>query len=274
MLDDLCIVSVLIAGLSLRPWQIWVVLGFNLVGLTATLLVLPANPLSDPVGYATVIASCLLLGVVALMSFLGAKSTSSALVDAQGARAQAEAAALALSRANAGLETIVAERTAAPQTALDEARARSDEQSRLLAKVEQQRTTIRELSVPVIPISATTLIMPLVGALDSRRLLQVQEQALQALQRSKARYLVLDITGVPVVDSMVARGLLSVVQAARLLGTDVMLVGICPEVAQAIVRLGLNLQGTRTARDLQSALSLIALNEYSGHRQTRTNAER
>jgi anti-anti-sigma regulatory factor len=75
--------------------------------------------------------------------------------------------------------------------------------------------------------------MPLVGELDDARLRLIQEQALHALEHSSACYLVLDITGVPIIDSQVAQGLLAVVQAGRLLGAEVMLVGIRPEVAQA-----------------------------------------
>jgi rsbT co-antagonist protein RsbR len=167
---------------------------------------------------------------------------------------QTRAANEELQLAQAGLEAQVAERTAALQVALDEVQARADEQARLLAENEQQRLTIREISVPVLPVSAETLVMPLVGALDTERLRLLQEQALHALERSTARHLLLDITGVPVVDSQVAQGLIAVVQAGRLLGAEVTLVGIRPEVAQAIVGLGLNLQEVRTYSDLRTAL--------------------
>lgn len=165
----------------------------------------------------------------------------------------------------ADLEQRVTDRTAALEVALNEVQARSIEQERLLAENARQRETIHSLSVPVLPISKHTLVMPLVGELDGARLHLVQEQALQALKRSSARHLVLDITGVPIVDSQVAQGLLAVVQAARLLGTEVMLVGIRPEVAQAIVALGLNLQGMSTSNDLQTALNQIA--QTPGHSQ-------
>jgi anti-anti-sigma regulatory factor len=153
-----------------------------------------------------------------------------------------------------GLEERVAERTNALHTALADLEARTAVQTELLAALEQERATVRELSVPVIPISATTLIMPLIGALDTERLHQLQSQALGALERSAARTLILDITGVPVVDTQVAQGLLQVVSAARLLGAVVMLVGIRPEVAQALVGLGVDMRAIRTFSDLQSAL--------------------
>jgi rsbT co-antagonist protein RsbR len=117
---------------------------------------------------------------------------------------------------------------------------------------------IRDLSVPVIPINATTLVMPLVGALDSNRLRQLQEQSLHALERTSARKLVFDITGVPIVDTQVAQGLLMTIRAARLLGAEVALVGIRPEVAQSIVGLGIDLRDVSTFSDLQSALARVA----------------
>jgi rsbT co-antagonist protein RsbR len=161
-----------------------------------------------------------------------------------------------LERLRAAQEMTIAARTADLQRALADVQARAEEQAQLLAQVAQQQTTIRDLSVPVIPITATTLIMPLVGALDNGRLGLLQAQALQAVEQAAARTLILDITGVPMVDSHVAQGLLSVVQATRLLGADTVLVGIRPEVAQALVSIGLELEGMRTFGDLQSALSL------------------
>jgi anti-anti-sigma regulatory factor len=156
------------------------------------------------------------------------------------------------------LEVSVAERTAELQAALSDVQAQAAAQQRLLAEVEQQRATIQDLSVPVIPISDQTLVMPLVGALDSTRLRQAQEQSLHALERSAARTLVLDITGVPIVDTQVAQGLLMMVRSARLIGAEAALVGIRPEVAQTMVGLGIDLRDVRTFSDLHSALDQVA----------------
>ncbi len=93
------------------------------------------------------------------------------------------------------LEHRVAERTADLQTAL----ARVEAQARLLEEIAQQRQVIRELSVPVLPVTDQTLVMPLVGAIDTERLADIQDRALHTLQRARARYLLVDITGVPVV---------------------------------------------------------------------------
>jgi rsbT co-antagonist protein RsbR len=173
--------------------------------------------------------------------------------------AETQVANAALREAQAGLETQVTERTAALHTAMADIKSRADTQAQLLLELEEQRTTIRELSVPVIPINASTLVMPLIGALDTARLRQLRERALHAITRARARYLVLDITGVSVIDSQIAQGIIATVQATRLLGTEALLVGVRPEVAQAIVALGVDLHAMRAFADLQAALDHIAI---------------
>lgn len=126
-----------------------------------------------------------------------------------------------------------------------------------LQTIEEQRAVIRDMSVPVLPLSDKVMVMPLVGALDTTRLMHVQEQALHALESSSARHLILDITGVPVVDTQVAHGLMQVIQAAKLLGSEVLLVGIRPEVAQSIVGLGIQLNHIATHSSLQSGMAQV-----------------
>lgn len=138
--------------------------------------------------------------------------------------------------------------------ALDELEIRSAEQASLVAAMEQQREVISSLSVPVLPISQRVLVMPLVGAMDAERQLLVQEQALKAIERTRATTLLLDVTGVPVVDEAVAKGLLRVVSSAALLGTRVVLVGIRPEVAQAMVALDIPLAFIRSQSSLQAGI--------------------
>jgi rsbT co-antagonist protein RsbR len=155
------------------------------------------------------------------------------------------------------LEQRVAERTADLQAALARVEAQAQEQARLLEEIAQQRQVIRELSVPVLPVTDQALVMPLVGAIDTERLADIQDRALHTLQRSQAHYLLVDITGVPVVDSQVAQGLLAINAMCRLLGAEMVLIGIRPEVAQTIVGLGMNLSSLRTAADLQTILGEI-----------------
>jgi rsbT co-antagonist protein RsbR len=160
-------------------------------------------------------------------------------------------AAVVIRQQREKLELQVAAATAARLEA-EEAREQIATQ---LAQIEEQRAAIREMSVPVLPLTKTTLVMPLVGALDSARLHLLQDQALRAISQSAARCLLLDITGVPVVDTHVAQELLKVVRAARLLGAEVVLVGIRPEVAQSIVGLGLQLGEVVTQGTLQSGIA-------------------
>jgi anti-anti-sigma regulatory factor/HAMP domain-containing protein len=126
-----------------------------------------------------------------------------------------------------------------------------------LETITAQRAVIREMSVPILPLTETTLVMPLVGALDTDRLHLVQEQALRAIEQKSARFLILDITGVPIVDTQVAQGLMQVVLAGRLLGAEVLLVGIRPEVAQAVVGLGIQLGTIISRSTLQSGVAYV-----------------
>lgn len=163
----------------------------------------------------------------------------------------------ALQQSQAELETQVAVRTAELESLLQHEQARSAEQARLLAENEQQRATIRALSLPVLPISAHVLVMPIVGVVDTDRMDLLRQEALRTLERARAKTLVLDITGVSVVDQAVAQGLVSVVQSARLLGVRVWLVGIRPEVAQALVELQVDLSSMRTSATLQDVLPQV-----------------
>jgi CHASE3 domain sensor protein/anti-anti-sigma regulatory factor len=138
-----------------------------------------------------------------------------------------------------------------------EAESTREQLATQLAVVDQQQAIIREMSVPVLPIRSSTLVMPLVGPLDSSRLSLMQSQALHAIERSDTRHLILDITGVPIIDTQVALGLTQLVQAARLLGANVDIVGIRPEVAQAIVGLGVEIRDIRTFSNLQTALDRV-----------------
>jgi rsbT co-antagonist protein RsbR len=145
-------------------------------------------------------------------------------------------------------------RTAELRAAFMEAEARANEQQALLDKLAAQRAVIREMSVPVLPVSARTLVMPLVGDLDGERMVTIQTEALAAIERSHADTLLIDLTGVALVDTHVAQGLIQTIQAARLLGASPVLIGIRPEVAQAMVSLGIDLSDVRTAASLASAL--------------------
>lgn len=121
--------------------------------------------------------------------------------------------------------------------------------------IRMQAVALEEISTPLIPISDEVVIMPLVGAVDSRRAQQVLETLLAGVTASRARFAILDITGVAVVDTQVANGFVRAAQAAQLVGAKVMLTGIRPEVAQTLVGLGADLSGITTHSTLQSGIA-------------------
>ncbi len=121
--------------------------------------------------------------------------------------------------------------------------------------IKAQALAIEELSTPLIPITDEILVMPLIGMMDSVRAKQVMTNLLDGLATSRGKFAILDITGVPVVDTAVANAILKAAHAARLLGTEVILTGIRPEVAQTLVHIDANLQNITTRGTLQSGIS-------------------
>lgn len=118
-----------------------------------------------------------------------------------------------------------------------------------------QEAHLRELSTPLIPISDDILAMPLIGSIDSQRAQQLIGVLLQGVSELHARVVILDITGVVVVDTQVANSLLHAAQAVQLLGAQVILTGIRPEVAQTLVGLGVDLRGIVTRATLQGGIA-------------------
>jgi anti-anti-sigma factor len=125
-----------------------------------------------------------------------------------------------------------------------------------------QRSMIQELSTPIIPISDKILVLPLIGAIDSARAQQIMETMLDAISNYRAVVLIIDITGVAMVDTGVAHYLLQAARAAQLLGARVILVGISPEVAQTIVQLGVDLSSLPTYSSLQFGLKHAEIQIY------------
>jgi rsbT co-antagonist protein RsbR len=121
--------------------------------------------------------------------------------------------------------------------------------------IRAQDAALAELSTPLLSISENVVVMPLVGSVDSRRAQQVIETLLEGVAASNASVVVLDITGVSVVDTQVANALIRAAQAVRLLGAQVVLTGIRPEVAQTLVGLGVDLGGIITQSTLQSGIA-------------------
>ncbi len=113
---------------------------------------------------------------------------------------------------------------------------------------------IRDLSAPLIPITRDILVMPLIGSIDSVRAQQVMESMLQGVEDYDAEVVIIDITGVPVLDTGVANHLIQMTNAAALLGARTVLVGIMPSVAQTLVELGVDLSSITTRNNLQGGV--------------------
>jgi anti-anti-sigma factor len=108
----------------------------------------------------------------------------------------------------------------------------------------------------VIQVWDKVLVLPLIGTLDSMRAARLTESLLERIGQDQAEVVILDVSGVPTIDSGVARHLLKTVEAARLMGTVSVLSGVRPEIAQSIVHLGIELGGLRSRTSLKDALQL------------------
>lgn len=123
-----------------------------------------------------------------------------------------------------------------------------------LRTIRLQTEAIKELATPVLQLRDGLLISPIIGMIDTQRARQLTESILWAIRERRAKVVVIDITGVPLVDSKVANHLVQTVEAARLMGAMVIITGISPEIAQTLVVLGINLATVRTVGDLQGGI--------------------
>jgi rsbT co-antagonist protein RsbR len=122
--------------------------------------------------------------------------------------------------------------------------------------IQRQQREMMELSTPVVQLWENILALPLIGTLDSERTQVVMESLLQKIVDTGALIAIIDITGVPTVDTLVAQHLLKTVAAARLMGADCIISGIRPQIAQTIVHLGVNLSDVTTKASLADAFSI------------------
>jgi PAS domain S-box-containing protein len=123
-------------------------------------------------------------------------------------------------------------------------------------RLRRQRDEISELSTPVIQVWDKVLVLPIIGTLDSARAARLTEGLLERIAENQAEVVILDISGVPTIDTQVAQHLLRTVQAATLMGATSILCGVRPETAQAIVHLGIDLGRLRSRNSLRDALQL------------------
>jgi rsbT co-antagonist protein RsbR len=136
--------------------------------------------------------------------------------------------------------------------------------------INRQQEEMLELSTPVVKLWEGVLALPMIGTLDSARTQIVMESLLQRIVDTGSEIAIIDITGVPTVDTLVAQHLLKTVTAIRLMGADCIISGVRPQIAQTIVHLGVDLQGVITKANLADALALAL--KRSGYTITRNKA--
>jgi len=141
------------------------------------------------------------------------------------------------------LEQAVAERTASLQRTIDD--------------LSKARDTVRALSAPALPVLPGVLVLPLIGVFDTRRIAELNDTALHAVNQHRAKVVIFDVTGIALLDTATAQALLQTAAAVRLLGAESWLVGLRAEIAQAIVGLEVNLQAFRTYATLENAIGVL-----------------
>lgn len=122
--------------------------------------------------------------------------------------------------------------------------------------IRQQQEAIRELSTPVLQVRERLLILPIIGVIDSQRAKQITEQLLRGIRNNRAKVVVIDITGVPTIDSTVANNVVQTVEASRLMGAGVIISGLSSEIAQTLVTIGVDLSKLNAVGDLQGGIEL------------------
>jgi PAS domain S-box-containing protein len=173
------------------------------------------------------------------------------------AKAENERLLAELERTYADVERQVRERTTELQQEIAKRERAQEESVRLQQEViTAQQRAIQELSTPIIPVLEGVIIMPLIGSIDTLRARDVIRNLLAGIREHHAKVVILDITGVPIVDSGVAAYLDKAVQAARLKGARTIVTGISEVVAETIVDLGIDWSGIETLRDLRADYEL------------------
>ena len=133
----------------------------------------------------------------------------------------------------------------------------------MLVKLREQQKVVMELSTPVIRIWERILVLPLIGTVDSSRAMQIMENILIRISETESAVVIIDITGVPIIDTLVASHLIKTVAAVKLLGADTIITGINPEVAQTLVHLGVDLKEITTkanlSKGIEAALDITGL---------------
>lgn len=263
---------VVIVGLITDQWRTWLIVGMSIASVVIlTLLeqIVPAlvgftAPLRNSLAVSAVEIGVftIVLGVVGFFTSRFGKAWRAALAITR----EREQELIGLS---ASLELAVAERTAKLQESLATLEQREAHLAQTLAHLQSSRVLLRELSAPVLPVLPGVLVVPLSGALEQEHLDSLMEHLLQAVEHERAQYLIIDITGLSMVDTHIARVLLDTTTAMMLLGTQVVLVGMRPELAQTLVSLAVPMHVLSTFADLRQAVAWLLHKQETKHGKTR-----
>jgi len=229
--------SILIVSLVMPAARIWWALLINLAALTAAVALNRHAPLSDPSVVVVVILSVILLVGVACLGYLGTRVTEQALHIAEVNGQQANEA---LAHAETQARTLKVQAAA-------------------LAEAEQrQRELVATLETPTVAVAEGVLLAPIIGTIDSARAQQITTRLLQDISAQRVNLLIIDIAGVTLIDTAVAKALIQTIQAVRLLGCAVVLTGITASVATTLTHLGIALGDVQTLRSPQDVLLTMA----------------
>jgi anti-anti-sigma regulatory factor len=229
--------SVLIVSLVMPAARIWWALLINLAALAAAVVLNPNVSLADPGIIVVVTLSVIVLVGVACLAYLGTRVTEQALHTAE---MNGQQAAEALTRAETQARTLEAQ-----AAALAEAERR-------------QRELVATLETPTVAVAEGVLLAPIIGTIDSARAQQITTRLLHDTSAQRVNLLIIDIAGVTLIDTAVAKALIETIQAVRLLGCEVVLTGITASVATTLTQLGIALDGIQTLRSPQDVLMTLA----------------
>lgn len=229
---------VVTAGVVLPPRHLWAVLAACLATCAIGLAGLPAAVRDLEIVLTAICAGIILIGT-AVISYLGADGIQKALDAAEASAREAREAR---------------------QTAEGQARDLAAQAEALRRTEQQLQDLVATLETPSVALADGVLLAPVVGALDTRRTSLLTQRLMQDVAARRVRLLVLDVAGVGLVDTAVAQALFSIVQALRLLGCEVVVTGIAPNVAITLTDLGVDFSRVRTARSPQDVLSTLAAN--------------
>lgn len=248
--------SPVIGGVVLRAHEVWLVVLIDVAVVIAAILLIPVDLQDNPALVVELRNGMMALFVIGVVGSMGAAYTRTMMQATHIARTEAERTAAALHQSSALLEQRVAERTAELAAALETQQRQAQQLQDALQSQRQLNDLVFQLALPIIPVRDDVLVAPLVGAIDAARAEQLLNQVLDQVAARRARAIIIDVTGVPLVDGQVARALVQTAHTVRLLGCETILTGVRPEVAQTMVSIGLDETGLRTAATLQQGLML------------------